>query len=283
MALASQKLKYRRNNTNYSIDLYTSTSDLNNSSSYLAVRAGGQTLYANLNGQGPNSHLRARVGGSTKIVNTNSTFTATWDSNGGTPTFSNTAVVYENAPTPPGTPTRTYFTFNGWNDLSAMTSNRTITAQWTELSVGSTGPAGGILFYDKGFVSNGWRFLEAWTADEGENYLWKTSNTTTGGTSTAIGTGFENTYNHLNNAAHPAGQRAATRTHGGFSDWFLPSKDELDQLYLQRNTIGNFASDFYWSSSVDAATFVWWQYFLSGLQFSSNVGNSFRVRAVRRF
>ena len=40
---------------------------------------------------------------------------------------------------------------------------------------------------------------------------------------------------------------------GAKSDWFLPSFYELYELYLVRSQVGNFAADFYWSSSVGAA------------------------------
>ncbi len=60
--------------------------------------------------------------------------------------------------------------------------------------VGDEGPAGGIVFYDNGKESDGWRYLEAWTADEDGRYRWKTERTETPDTSTAIGSGYRNTY-----------------------------------------------------------------------------------------
>ena len=36
---------------------------------------------------------------------------------------------------------------------------------------------------------------------------------------------------------------------GGYSDWFLPSRDELFKMYLNKFAIGGFANDYYWSSS----------------------------------
>lgn len=68
MAVSNIRLNYRYNNVTYIVYLYTSLSDLNNEDRYLAVRAGGQTLYANLDGDAPDSRLRVYVSGATRIV-----------------------------------------------------------------------------------------------------------------------------------------------------------------------------------------------------------------------
>ncbi|MBA7587033.1 hypothetical protein ES708_29043 [subsurface metagenome] len=57
---------------------------------------------------------------------------------------------------------------------------------------------------------------------------------------------------------------ARAYTGGGFSDWFLPSKDELNKLWLNRETIGGFTSPDggdYWSSSEHYAGRAWCQVF----------------------
>jgi hypothetical protein len=151
-----------------------------------------------------------------------------------------------------------------------------------EPTLGGPGQAGGIIFYDKGSYSVGWRYLEAWTADESGTYQWKTSYTTTGGTSTAIGTGAANT-TAMAGTAHPAAERARNATYGGYDDWFLPSKDELNQMYIQRSVIGGFASDYYWSSSEYDYHYAWTQNFGVGSQYDSYKDNYFRVRLVRAF
>jgi hypothetical protein len=84
--------------------------------------------------------------------------------------------------------------------------------------------------------------------------------------------------------------------YGGYSDWFLPSKDELNLMYenLYLKGFGGFAdcSDcYYWSSSEVwasgaqqwSSTNAWIQWFISGGQFSLRRSNALRVRAVRAF
>jgi len=72
---------------------------------------------------------------------------------------------------------------------------------------------------------------------------------------------------------------------GVYSDWYLPSKDELNKLYLNRTAVGGFSINTYWSSTeyYDGVN-VWSQYFFNGDQrstyYRANVAN---VRAVRAF
>ncbi len=71
---------------------------------------------------------------------------------------------------------------------------------------------------------------------------------------------------------------------GGYDDWFLPSKDELNKLYLSKDTVGGFTGDYYWSSSeysADAA--AWEQLFNDGSQNYDVKYGTYRVRAVRAF
>jgi hypothetical protein len=71
----------------------------------------------------------------------------------------------------------------------------------------------------------------------------------------------------------------------GYDDWFLPSKDELDALYKQRNMVGGFAPSYYWSSSESSASSAWAQDFMNGIQNSgpAKLRNEFNVRAIRAF
>lgn len=144
-----------------------------------------------------------------------------------------------------------FFTVAGATSVSNGANSGVVTAVFpaTAYAVGDSGPAGGIIFYDKGSYSEGWRYLEAWTADETGGYQWKTSDTYTDGIETAIGTGHANTYSAMAGSEHPAAIAARDATHGGYGDWFLPSYYELSSMYEQRGIIGGFETGEYWSSS----------------------------------
>jgi len=154
------------------------------------------------------------------------------------------------------------------------------------------GPAGGYIFYDKGYYSSGWRYLEAapvsteWTDKE-----WGSKGTFIGGTGTGIGTGQSNTtiiVTWLNSHSETdcAAQLCDALVYGGYSDWFLPSREELKLMYVNLHSegVGGFASDGYWSSSEDNFNIAWGQLFVAGYQ-NTTYGktNPVRVRAVRAF
>ena len=161
--------------------------------------------------------------------------------------------------------------------------------------VGDTGPGGGVVFYvapDRGtFTAEGaacnedCRYLEAWTADESGTFQWKTTNSATG-TLRPIGTGFQNTYSTMAGAEYPAAEAARNASHGGKSDWFLPSRDELNQLWIRRSIVGRLNSDTYWSST-DGNNNAYYQFFrsgnLSGEQSFVVKTTSLSIRLVRAF
>ena len=166
------------------------------------------------------------------------------------------------------------------------TVNTTLYAKWRDYVVGETGPAGGIVFYDRGSYSGGWRYLEAWTTDEDGLYQWKTSNTSTSGTSTEIGSGYDNTYLRMTGTQHPAAEVCRMANHGGVIDWFLPSIDELElmyqNLYLQGNG-GYWSSYYYASSSEFSETAAFKIKFKDGFMPIPMKTDNHSVRAVRRF
>ena len=63
--------------------------------------------------------------------------------------------------------------------------------------------------------------------------------------------------------------------------WRLPTKDELYMLYKNKEEIGGFASNYYWSSSEYDKSNAWHQDFFSGYQGNYNKYSTYYVRAVR--
>ena len=69
----------------------------------------------------------------------------------------------------------------------------------------------------------------------------------------------------------------------GYSDWHLPSKEELNKLYLNRSAVGGFSDYDYWSSTEGSADYAWFQYFDNGIQIIYYKNYNLCVRAVRAF
>jgi hypothetical protein len=150
---------------------------------------------------------------------------------------------------------------------------------------------GGIIAYilqagDTGYKAGQIHGLIAAPNDQSTGIQWYNGNYIfTGATGTALGSGKSNTDSII--ADQGAGSYAAMLCHnlilGGYSDWYLPSKDELNKLYLNKDAIGGFVTDFYWSSSEGGYNGAWGQYFYNGNQLANFKPNASFVRAVRAF
>lgn len=154
--------------------------------------------------------------------------------------------------------------------------------------VGDRGPAGGIVFYDKGEITEGWRYLEAAPGDASKGISWAIGDADVKvNTENAIGTGKANTKAIIE--AQGEGVYAAllcrNLTTGGYNDWFLPSRAELELLWtvLAKNGLGGFDKKWYWSSTRGkAGSVAWYQFFLDGDHIGSR-NLKLNVRAVRSF
>jgi hypothetical protein len=154
--------------------------------------------------------------------------------------------------------------------------------------IGDTGPAGGIVFYDRGFTEEGSRYLEAAPAETEFEAEWGAYGTDVAGTSTEVGSGKQNTRLIIDKLealgeTGMAAQLCACLNFNGYNDWFLPSKDELDLMYknLQQKGLGEFGDHFYWFSSQYDYQFAWIQNFGDGNQYKYDKGGY--VRAIRAF
>jgi len=186
--------------------------------------------------------------------------------------------------------------------------------------------AGTISHTDNGVATHALIVAPAATGASGSGYTittnlqWKTTNTTTAGTTSSFD-GAANSAN-MNNASHPAAQFCEGLSIGGYTDWYLPARYELDIAYenLKPATDSNstswginpysvpertvnrtagapahtsvaafqsggaeaFVAGFHWSSTEYASTTAWWLDFADGGQDGGTKAGSRRVRAFRK-
>jgi hypothetical protein len=185
--------------------------------------------------------------------------------------------------------------FNGgaWTNMIGGTATETIS-----LSIGDSYQGGKVAYIlvsgDPGYDPNTPHGLIAATTDQIGGIQWYNgSYINTEATGTAIGTGFSNTNKIIASqggtpTSYAAGV-ARAYTGGGYTDWYLPSKDELNKLYLNRVAIGGFISNsngLYWSSSeIQSYPYhsAWLQDFSNGGPLSIFKDFDVNVRAIRSF
>jgi len=186
-------------------------------------------------------------------------------------------------------------------------------------AIGDTGPAGGIIFYVAddtdgrldGISIQGYTgatggsfaeytayYLEAAPANE-TNLPWGAQGTLIDGVTTflsvgqnntlTIGVGRKNTLTIVNSTAfaaltNTAAQRCASKSLNGFTDWFLPSLGELNEMYKAKGQTRIPTTGSFWSSSQGSNNNAWSQRFSDGDQDYGGKGSGYRgVRAVRAF
>lgn len=188
--------------------------------------------------------------------------------------------------------------------VRAFATNSVATVYGAEISFTTITPpppavgdsyGGGKIFYifqpgDPGYVAGQYHGLIAAPSDIPSNaYRILVGCYGNYGTSTALGTGAANTTKLLAcNDAVNAAKLVDALTDGGYTDWYLPSKDELNKLYLNRNLVGNFTDwiGWYWSSSEWSPwndTHAWFQRFTDGSQDGEGKGYQKGIRAIRTF
>ena len=155
-------------------------------------------------------------------------------------------------------------------------SAATCAADGANCKVGDVGPGGGIVFYDAGSQQVWGRFLEAKTNSVPANGIWGTSELTSPDARLAskqIGYGAINSIRMSIDPSSVYSRLRNTAFSGGF---FLPSKNELDALYNYWRISGDdrlkYADAPMWTSSEASATFVWYQLFQDGTQFTDANG-----------
>lgn len=163
---------------------------------------------------------------------------------------------------------------------------------FTALAIGQA-YKGGIVAYiyeraDPGFIDGECHGLIA-TKNDFSALPWRADDDLiTGSVATPLGSGADNTERIVNvYGFKPLGPRYAASYclylgEGDYEDWFLPSKDELNKLYLNRLAIGQFVASYYWSSS-EVSNTAWIQNFTTGVQSTYAKAGVFQLRPIRYF
>ncbi len=177
-----------------------------------------------------------------------------------------------------------------------LTANNNVSVP--NYSIGSVGPAGGYIFYDKGNTSNGWRYLEVAPNDISVGAQWGCNTQQISGISNMIGSGLTNTNLILSNCSVSgiAAKVCEQAIINGYSDWYLPSKAEFDLIYqnIHLQGHGNFVNNTgpnnsvimynrYWTSSQVSIPNGWAQDFSPYYQQVVSKLELNRVRPIRQF
>ena len=149
---------------------------------------------------------------------------------------------------------------------------------------------GGIVAYflqpgDPGYDANTKHGLIVAKTDQSNGIFWSPNynENVVDASNSALGKGYSNTSAIISNVRTTVINYAALSTKTIGNEWFLPSKDELNKLYLNRTSINNYSNGNYWSSTQNTTLYSWSQNFTDGSQNSSRKTLTLYVRAVKAF
>ena len=212
--------------------------------------------------------------------------------------------------TPTETKTATTYTITATNESGSTSNSYRLRVTG---DIGDTGPSGGKIFYylPAGFNCGPTRaatctYLEAapsgWNGGADPARSWaqqtpvdyqSTEVPGNGATATEIGWGYRNTRaiiaqgntNTATSAAALADSHTVTVSGVVYDDWYLPSTDELNQLYTERISVGGLdETNTYWSSSEDTENRAQYKFFANGFRGTKGKSNEGAlVRPVRAF
>jgi len=147
---------------------------------------------------------------------------------------------------------------------------------------------GGKVFY---ITDNGKHGLIVAKEDQSTNSIWGCPRVNVSGLSNGVGSGSTNTSLIVNscNSINLAAAVCDKLVLNGFSDWYLPSLEELQLLYDQKGKVGILSSHHYWSSSLNSfntefnSSYGWEIDFSNGNRKGILYNTTYYVRAIRTF
>ena len=189
-----------------------------------------------------------------------------------------------------------YWNGNAWVSIGSGATNQLLTwcngqPQWgpCQLNIGDSFE-GGVIGYilqpeDPGYNPQQTHGIIVAPFDQSIGAPWGCFNNLLGYYDTNIGAGFVNTKGiiRLCNTTGIAAYICDTLELNGYTDWFLPTYDELNKIYLNKNILGGFANEFYWTSSEFNINNAYGQDFGTGVQSGQGKYGLVRVRAIRYF
>ncbi|TFH40831.1 MAG: DUF1566 domain-containing protein [ANME-2 cluster archaeon] len=183
----------------------------------------------------------------------------------------------------------TIYYLKAYATSSVGTSYGNETSFTTSIIVGDNYQGGKVAYIlqplDPGYISGEIHGLIAAPSDQSTGIQWYNgSYITTDATGKALGTGNANTNTIV--AAQGEGTYAARLCYDlvleGYNDWYLPSQDELNLLYFNKNEIGGFVN-LYWSSTEYSFESAHLQWLSDGSQGIFSKITTANVRAIRSF
>ena len=151
---------------------------------------------------------------------------------------------------------------------------------------------GGIVAYlfksgDSGYVEGQTHGIVVSRRDQSTSMIWGCWSTSiTGADFSDLGKGDDNTKDIIAGCSSNdiAARICSNYEANTYTDWFLPSKDELNKLYLNKKIIQDLDNaNRYWSSTESNANEAWIQDYLDGHQSSHGKLAAAHVRAIRNF
>ncbi len=176
--------------------------------------------------------------------------------------------------------------------IDIPTSNKTITFNFAEpiIAIGSTYQGGTVSYIfqpgDIGYIAGEVHGLIAAPIFKSTPLIWGCYDLAiTGARGTSIGTGSQNTLDILAacTVVDIAARLCSDLVVGVYNDWYLPSIGELNILYINRDSIGGFSGNSYWSSTNSGPCCATGIDFSTGSDYSFYRLDAYYVRAVRSF